>query len=64
VAFLAVAGLAASVISDLPNWNWWGYSAAYTAVNLVDYTLTWLLAGLVIAKVAKPQSAAARSGSL
>jgi hypothetical protein len=64
VAFLGVAGLAASVISDLPNWNWWGYSAAYTAVNLVDYTLTWMLAGLVIAKVAKPQSAAARSGSL
>jgi hypothetical protein len=54
VAFLAVAGLAASVIADLPNWNWWGYSGGYTAVNLADYTLTWLLAGLVIAKVAKP----------
>jgi hypothetical protein len=53
VAFLAVAGLAASVIADLPNWNWWGNSAGYTAVNLIDYTLTWLLAGLVIAKVAK-----------
>ena len=52
VAFLAVAGLAASVIADLPNWNWWGYSGTYTAVNLIDYTLTWLLAGLVIAKVA------------
>ena len=54
VAFLAVAGLAASVIADLPNWNWWAFSGAYTAVNLIDYTLTWLLAGLVIAKVAKP----------
>jgi len=61
VAFLAVAGLAASVIADLPNWNWWGYSATYTAVNLIDYTLTWLLAGLVIAKVAKPQTASASS---
>ena len=60
VAFLAAAGLAASVIADLPNWNWWAFSAGYTAVNLVDYTLTWLLAGLVIAKVAntaKPQTA-------
>jgi hypothetical protein len=54
VAFLAVGGLTASVIADLPNWNWWGYSGAYTAVNLIDYTLTWLLAGLVIAKVAHP----------
>jgi hypothetical protein len=64
VAFLAIAGLAASVIADLPNWNWWGYSATYTFVNLIDYTLTWLLAGLVIAKVAKPQTAAAPGGSL
>ena len=54
VAFLAVVGLAASVIVDLPNWNWWGFSGAYTAVNLADSTLTWLVAGLVIAKVAKP----------
>jgi hypothetical protein len=54
VAFLAVVGLAASVIVDLPNWNWWGFSGAYTAVNLADSMLTWLLSGLVIAKVVKP----------
>lgn len=62
VAFLATAGLAASVIADLPNWNWWAFSGAYTAVNVIDYTLTWLLAGLVIARVAytaKPQGASA-----
>ncbi len=56
VAFLAVAGLAAGVIADLPNWNWWGLSTAYIAVDIVDYALTWLLAGLVIAKVAKPRT--------
>ena len=64
VAFMAVAGLAASVIADLPNWNWWAFSGAYTAVNVIDYTLTWLLAGLVIAKVAypaKPSAMASRS---
>jgi hypothetical protein len=54
VVFLAIVGLAASVIADLPNWNWWGFSGAYTAVNLADSTLTWLVAGLVIAKVANP----------
>jgi hypothetical protein len=54
VTFLAIAGLAASVMIDLPNWNWWGFSSAYTAVNLIDSTVTWLLAGLVIAKVSKP----------
>ena len=54
VAFLAVVGLAASVIVDLPSWNWWGFSGIYTAVNLADFTLTWLFAGLVIAKIVKP----------
>jgi len=56
VLFLGVAGLAASVIVNLPDWNWWGFSGIYTAVNLVDFTLTWLFAGLVIAKVANPQA--------
>jgi hypothetical protein len=55
VLFLAVSGLAASVIVDLPNWNWWGFSGVYTAVSLADTTMTWMLAGLVIAKVAKPR---------
>ena len=58
VAFLAIAGLAASVIADLPYWNWYSFPAAYTFINLIDYTLTWLLAGLVIAKVAKPPATA------
>jgi hypothetical protein len=57
VAFLGIAGLAAGVIVDLPNWNWWGFSGAYTLVNVIDGALTWLLAGLVIAKVAKPKTA-------
>ena len=56
VTFLATAGLAASVIVDLPNWNWWGFSGTYTAVNLADSTIPWLLAGLVIARVAKPRT--------
>lgn len=56
VIFVAVGGLAASVIVDIPNWNWWGFSGSYTVVNLIDSTLTWLLAGLVIAKVARPNA--------
>jgi hypothetical protein len=53
VMFVAVVGLAASVIVDLPNWNWWGFSGAFTAVDVADNVLTCLFAGLVIAKVAK-----------
>jgi hypothetical protein len=57
VVFLGAVGLAASVIVDLPNWNWWGFSGVYTVVSLMDFTLMWLFAGLVIAKVVKPQVA-------
>ena len=59
VLFLGVVGLAAGLISDLPNWNWWGFSGVYTAVNVADFTLTWLIAGLVIAKVANPETSRA-----
>jgi Na+/proline symporter len=31
IGFLTIAGLAAGVIADLPNWNWWGFSGKYTA---------------------------------
>ena len=58
VVFLGVVGLSASVIADLPSWNWWGFSRAYTGVMMADYTLTWLIAGLAIAKVAKGKAAA------
>jgi hypothetical protein len=51
VLFLAIAGLAAGVIIELPNWNWWGFSGAFTAVNIADSMVTWLFAGLVIARV-------------
>jgi len=50
VIFLGAIGLAASVIVDLPNWNWWGFSGTFTAVNLADNALTWIFAGLVMAK--------------
>jgi hypothetical protein len=53
VLFLAVVGLAASVIVELPNWNWWGFSSSFTAVNVADNVLTCLFSGLAIAKVAK-----------
>jgi hypothetical protein len=57
VIFLTVAGLAAAVISDLPNWNWWGFSGSYTAVMVIDTALTWFIAGLVIARVTRPRMA-------
>ncbi len=53
VVFMGIAGLAGSAIVDLPNWNWWGFSGSYTAVDMADSAITWLIAGLVIAKVVR-----------
>ena len=53
VFFLAMVGLCASVLVDLPNWNWWGFSGPFTAVDVADNVLTCAFAGLAIAKVAK-----------
>ena len=36
--------------------NGWGFSGAYTAVNLADFTLMWLFAGLAISKVARSRA--------
>src|SRR5213594_1603988 len=51
VGFLVVLALTAGVICHVPDWNWWGFSAGYTAVAFADLLIGWTLAGLVIAKV-------------
>ena len=52
--FLALFGFTAGVVCFLPYWNWFDFSAAYTAVSIVDLVIGWFLTGLVIAKVAAP----------
>jgi hypothetical protein len=51
VAFVATAALAVAVVAALPDWNWLGFSAQYTAIVATDMVLGWSLAGLVIARV-------------
>ncbi len=53
VGFVALFGLGVGVLSLLPDWNWWGFSAAYVSINILDLVIGWCLAGLGIAKVLK-----------
>jgi hypothetical protein len=53
VAFLAVVGLLIGVAGHLAEWNWWHFSASYVLLEMADLVISWTLAGLVIAKVAK-----------
>ena len=44
----AVTAFAVSASTFLSNWNWWGYPAAWTLVQVVDRTIGFALMGLVM----------------
>ena len=46
---LALAALAAGILKELSDWNWYGFSASYATVNLIDLAIQFALAGIVIA---------------
>lgn len=50
VLFVAGFGLAVGFISHFPYWNWFGFSAEYVTVIVLDSLVAWTLAGLVMAK--------------
>ena len=51
MGFVKLFALAAGIITYLPDWNWWGFSVAYTLVGMADLFIGWILAGLVIIKI-------------
>ena len=53
VRISAMLGLAAGVLARLPDWTWWSFSTEFTLTTIVDLTMTWFLAGLVIAAFVK-----------
>lgn len=56
VAFVVVVGLAAGVMTRLPDWNWWGFTPGYTLVAIMELVVGWFLAGLLLAKFAVRQT--------
>ena len=52
-AYLAAIGLAGGIAIHVAHWNWYGFSTSYTVVNVLDLVITWFLAGLVLAALAK-----------
>jgi hypothetical protein len=50
ILFIAMLALLAGVAGHVPNWNWFNFSAGYTALEMTDLLVGWTLAGLAIAK--------------
>ena len=57
VLFVAGLGLLVFLAGHLDEWNWWGFSNAYTMMQLGALVIGWILAGLVIAKFVRGKSA-------
>ena len=56
VLFVILAGgVLAAMIVDLPNWNWFAYPGHYTLMSALDRLIGWVLAGVALAAIVKPQ---------
>lgn len=47
-------GIIAILLIDVSLWNWYGFSMEYVLAEAIDIVGGWLLAGLVMAAIAKP----------
>ena len=56
VAIVAAFGLAAWFSIEVSYWDWYGFPTAYTIAQLVDQVASFALAGLVVAKIVRPQA--------
>ncbi len=54
VRFITLSGLTIGFISHFPYWNWFGFPTSYIAVTILDMTISYCLAGLVLAKFVDP----------
>jgi hypothetical protein len=53
VLLVGALGLIVFLDVDASYWNWYGFPTSYALVQLVDHTVAWLLAGLVLARICR-----------
>jgi hypothetical protein len=56
VACVTLIGVLASVMSDVPFWNWYGFPTDFTLAQLIEHSVGWLLAGIALAAIVRPSS--------
>jgi hypothetical protein len=57
VGFVAGLGLLIFVGGHMDEWNWWGFSNAYIAMQFGVIIIGWILTGLVLAKFVRGKTA-------
>ena len=56
VGFIVGLGIFVALIGHLSYWNWMHFPLGYTVAFMVDVTVGWLLAGLAIAAIVRPET--------
>jgi hypothetical protein len=65
IGFVLLVGIVASVATNVPHWNWYGFSPAYILPYMMIQVVGYLLLGVVAAIVLRKQSfLPARAGVL
>jgi len=59
VGFIAVAGLLASLPTNISYWNWYGFPGSYTAAYMLTQIIGFVVVGLVAAAFMRERAAAA-----
>jgi hypothetical protein len=54
LAFVLIAGLLASLATNISYWNWYGFPGSYTAAYMITQLIGFLCVGLIAAAMLKP----------
>ena len=57
VGFVVLAGVLATIVTNIPYWNWYGFNGTFTISQQVMDIMGFFFAGLVIAWLYKPAAA-------
>lgn len=61
LAFVLIAGLLTSLMTNISYWNWYGFPGSYTAAYMITQLIGFLCVGLIAAAMIKPVPAPAVS---
>jgi hypothetical protein len=64
VGCVTLVGILASIMTQVPYWNWYGFPTDFTLAQIVEHTAGWFLVGLVLALIVRPAPMAKTSADI
>ena len=57
VACVTLMGILGAFMTNVPFWNWYGFPIDFTLAQIVEHSVGWFLAGIVLAAIIRPSTA-------